>query len=129
MMWRAAICLSLIAGPALPKDPPAAFYVGLYRMIGVDDSGPVDQVVRIDAEGEELIVSICRARATMVLPHAAGDEHYITAVIDGRSLTCDPLSTYDNYPLLACYGDGDSTARLTLWPTDTFSEPLNCVDE
>ena len=52
MMWRAMICLSLIAGPALSQDPPAAFYVGLYRMIGVDDSGPVDQVVRIDAEGE-----------------------------------------------------------------------------
>jgi hypothetical protein len=128
MRWM-VICLSVWACPAPAQDPPAAFYVGLYRVIGVDDAGPVDQIVRIDAQGENLIVSMCGVLATMVLPHAAGDEHYINAVIGGKSLTCDPFSTYDNYPLLACYGDGDSIARLTLWPADSFSDPLNCVGE
>jgi hypothetical protein len=74
-------------------------------------------------------VSLCGMLGTMVLPQVSGDEHYVNAVIGGRSLTCDAFSTYQNYPILACYGDGDSTARLTLWPTDTFSDPLRCVDE
>jgi hypothetical protein len=128
-MRRMVMCFCLLAGPALAQDPPAAFYVGLYRMIGVDEAGSIDQPLRIDAQGEKLTVSVCGARGTMVLPHASGDEHYINVVIKGRSLTCEPFLTYDNYPLLACYGDGDSTARLTLWPADNFSDPLRCGNE
>jgi hypothetical protein len=128
MRWMVG-WLSLLAVPAWAQDPPAAFYVGLYRMIGVDAAGPVDQPLRMDAQGEILTASVCGARGTVVLPQASDDEHYFSVVINGRSFTCEPYSTYDHYPLLACYGDSDITARLTLWPADDFSEPLRCGNE
>jgi hypothetical protein len=37
---------------------------------------------------------------------------------------CQPFSTYDNYPFLACYGE--ARERLVLWPEDDFSAPLAC---
>ncbi len=126
MMRWGTLGLALMPGAVWAEGAPAAFYVGLYRVIGVDGAGPVDTFLRIDVKGEDLIVTTCGATGTMVLPSVAGDEHYISVVIDGRSLTCDPFSTYDNYPLLACYDDADTEARLTLWPADDFAEPLPC---
>jgi hypothetical protein len=122
------ICALLAPTLGTAQDAPAAYYVGLYRMIGLDDAGPVDEMLHIATNGETLIVSICGGLGSLVLPSQSGDEHYINGTLRGVSVTCDHFNTYQNYPLLACYGDGDSDARLTLFPADNASEPLRCID-
>jgi hypothetical protein len=128
MMRSLILCAVLLPTSVAAQDPPAAFYVGLYRMIGVDDDGPVDEMLRIDADGEKLIVSVCEEVDSLVLPSQSGDEHYINGTLRGVSVTCDHFNTYENYALLACYGDGDSVARLTLWPADLADAPLTCAE-
>jgi hypothetical protein len=128
MIRPLTICALAVPSALFAQTPSADYYVGLYRMIGRDSTGPVDQLLRIDTNGEDLMVSICGELATLVMPSQSGDEHYINGTLRGESVTCDPFNTYQNYPLLACYGDGDHAVRLTLWPADTFAEPLNCVD-
>jgi hypothetical protein len=120
-------CLLLAGLPAVADTPPVAFYVGLYRVIGVDTAGPVDRALRVDAVDGLPVVTLCGGAATMVLP-APTDEPYVTLVMDGKSLTCEGFSTYDYLPILACYGEDDRQARLTLWPADNFAAGLDCAE-
>lgn len=107
-------------------DPfPLEFFVGQFRMIGTSPEGPVDEGVRLEPEDGGLDVKLCGAAdgGRLVLPSPPGD-HYIEGRIGIRDVVCDPFMTYENYPLLACYGaDG---ALLTLWPGDDFGGALDC---
>ncbi len=134
-MKHAAIlaCLAALPHAALAQDgnsPPPDFFVGQYRMIGVDASGPVDTPLRLDLAPQGLAVSTCAAAdaGLLVLPGPTSEDRYIDGTIEGRILTCDHFLTWENYALLACYGDDDRNTRLTLWPADFPGAPLSCAD-
>jgi hypothetical protein len=104
------------------------FFVGQYRMIGIDASGPVDIALRLDLAPQGLAVSTCAApdAGLLVLPGPESEDRFIEGTIEGRVLSCDHFMTWQNYALLACYGEDD--ARLTLWGADFPDDPLSCSD-
>lgn len=127
---KALACLILLMpSSALAEiaDPfPLDFFVGQYRMVGTAPGGPVDESVRLDPEDGGLEVRLCGPAdgGRLVLPSQSDGDHYIEGRIGTRDVVCDPFMTYENYPLLACYGaDG---ALLTLWPGEDFAGTLDC---
>jgi hypothetical protein len=109
------------------NSPPADFFVGQYRMIGTDATGGlVDLAVRLDLAAGGLAASTCDApdAGALALPGADGD-HYLEGDIAGHALICDYFISYENNPMLTCFGDGDT--RLTLWVAEFgFAAPLAC---
>ncbi len=124
----AVLALTTGAAGAQADEYPQEFFIGQYRMIGVDATGPVDGRLRLEAEGAGLAVRTCGGTEGEALlpPSVTGDEHYYTGRIGGREIVCEVFGTYDNYPFLACAGDGGS--RLSLWPADNFGDPLTCTE-
>ena len=124
MIGPPAHCAFLVPTPLMAQTPFADNDAGPYRMIGLDDAGRVDELLRIVAQDETLTVSVCRGWASLVLPLQSGVQHSITGTLRGVPVTCDPFNTYQAILLIACYGDGASVARPILWLADTFAEPL-----
>jgi hypothetical protein len=131
-MIRAAVCtcLAMLPFTASAQDgnsAPAGFFVGQYRMIGTDATGGlVDLAVRLDVAAVGLAASTCDApdAGLLALPGPDGD-HYLEGDIAGYALTCDYFVSYENNPMLTCFGDGRT--RLTLWVADFgFAAPLSC---
>jgi hypothetical protein len=125
------LCLLANALPVLAEgsqSPPPEFFMGLYRMVGVDASGPVDKPLRLDPAPQGLAVSTCDLpdAGLLVLPGPLSADRYIDGSIEGRRLTCDHFITWGNYGLLACYGEDDSQTRLTLWPEEAAEAALPC---
>jgi hypothetical protein len=123
------LCIALVLLPALAaaESPPLDFYAGHYRMIGRDAAGLVDMPLRLDPSGADLRVTMCGLAdaGLLTMPGPLTDEHYIEGRIGPYNVVCDPFSTYENYPLLACYAEDG--ARLTLWPGDDFGASLDCA--
>jgi hypothetical protein len=119
------------AAPGLAQEnavPPPDFYQGQYRMIGVAPDGAVDENLRLDMAGDGLAVSICGVTdgGQLRLPKGTEEDPYVDGTIKGRAVICEAFWTFENYPLLACYGaDG---ARLTLWPQGDFGAALECAN-
>jgi hypothetical protein len=130
MIGRGAVFgVAVWAGAAAAESgPPPEFYTGLYRMIGTEAAGSVDQPVRLDAAGAGLAVSVCGGAAgeTLMLPKGTEEDPYISGRIGGREVICEGFWTFENYPLLACYREDG--ARLTLWPSGDFGAALACAD-
>jgi hypothetical protein len=127
---KAWVCLMiLLPGLAMAESAdtfPEEFFVGQYRLVGTSPEGPLDESVRLDSDDGGLAVGLCGLpdAGRLVLPAQSGAEHYIEGRIGTRDVVCDPFMTYENYPLLACYGaDG---ALLTLWPQEDFAAALDC---
>jgi hypothetical protein len=124
-----ALLVMGFAVPGLAQDqavPAPDFYQGQYRMIGVGPDGTVDENLRLDVSGDGIGVSICGIAdgGKLRLPKGTEDDPYVDGTIKGRAVICEAFWTFENYPLLACYGaDG---ARLTLWPQGDFGAALVC---
>jgi hypothetical protein len=133
-MRRAAILvcfapLPLAASAQDGNSPPAEFFVGQYRMVGTDTTGGlVDLQLRLDIVAHGLAASTCAApdAGLLVLPGPDGD-HYLEGNVAGHALVCDYFMSYENNPMLTCFGDWKT--RLTLWVADfAFDQPLSCGD-
>ena len=126
-MMRRIVPFLLLPSMAIAQGPPLDFYTGRYQMIGKDAAGLVDIPLRLDPAGQDLRVTMCDTgdAGTLTMPNDSHDEHYIAGHIGPYNVVCDPFSTYENYPLLACYAEDG--ARLTLWPADDFGASLACA--
>jgi hypothetical protein len=121
--------LPLAAMAETGNAPPPDFFAGQYRMIGTDATGAlVDLMLRLDPSPRGLDASTCETADAgyLALPGPDGD-HYLEGGIAGHALVCDHFISYENYPMITCFGDGDT--RLTLWVADIgFDAPLSCGD-
>jgi hypothetical protein len=128
-LWVCLAALPLAVSAQDGNSPPAAFFVGQYRMVGTDAAGGlVDVRLRLDIAAEGLIVSTCAApdAGLLRLPSPDGD-HYLEGNAAGHALICDYFMSYENNPMLTCFGDAET--RLTLWIADfAFDQPLSCSD-
>jgi hypothetical protein len=125
MRWIMALCV--LPNMTMAQDPPLDFYTGRYQMIGKDAEGLVDIPLRLDPSGTDLRVTMCGTAnaGTLILPGPANNEDYIVGRIGAYNVVCNAFSTYEIYPLLACYADDG--AQLTLWPGDDFNASLDCA--
>ncbi len=121
------LALALIPTIAIAEGPPLDFYTGRYQMIGKEAAGLVDIPLRLDPSGTDLRVTMCGTAdaGTLLMPGPNNDEDYIKGRIGAYNVVCNAFSTYEIYPLLACYGEDG--ARLTLWPADDFDASLDCA--
>jgi hypothetical protein len=113
----------MLASPAMAQNlPDASYFVGTYEVVGRGANGPVEDLLSLTAQGQDLAVERCSGGAGVMVLDQSGEGPFATITVGDWDLECQWFNTWDNYPLLACYDDG--RARLTLWPA---SEVEGCA--
>lgn len=116
----AALCLVLLPLPLRADPPGVEFFTGLYERVGRDEAGSfLNDLVRIDPKGSELVLSDCPdpAAADPVIFHFESifeTDNFLAGQWGTTELWCQFNNDGQNYAILNCGTDGG--ARFTLWP-------------
>ncbi|CAN0420779.1 unnamed protein product [Ectocarpus sp. 13 AM-2016] len=115
-----------LPGAAWAQDgPPAGYFAGEYEVVGrtpgPDGTALLDWL-RIQAEGDRLILKACRSGEGHLSPNPSPSETAapLIGTLGPWSLSCHFMGDSDNYPRLSCYAVTDDAMKvpglLNFWP-------------
>jgi hypothetical protein len=112
--------LLLLPSVVRAEIPSPEYFTGLYERVGRDDAGGlVNDLVRLDPQGEALLLSSCNAQGeplsvTLRFEPMFEVENILSGSLGQSTLWCQFHNDGQNYAILNCATDAG--ARFTLWP-------------
>jgi hypothetical protein len=100
--------------------PSPDYFTGLYERIGRDDAGgPVNDLVRLDPQGDALALSSCPGpgkplSVTLRFDAMFEVDNFLSGPFGQGTLWCQFHNDGQNYAILHCATEG--SGRFTLWP-------------